>query len=436
MGCEIVLLQDSPIKRGEQQGIRQRELLRARIAAFRAHCDKEKLDALEIQDRARLLTTTLNVMSQEWVQEVRAIATTAQVPAASLVALTQPPQKVLLRFMPKRANDLTAFASNYSGSNGSHGAKAILGENCDGPDIPHCVVSRSDTPGTLAYVALCEAGDMGVRAFVNEAGVAGTYHYGPEVEDHTGVKLPPSIVLRHICEKALSCKQVATEFKTLFDRMAPGNFDKRGVCYLFADGTGEVMLVEAGGVRFQKQSFNGSYITLTNKFQLVKQTQITLMEPFRQRVLRDQLTSGPVGLTRSLELMRCEKRSGVEKGACDADTRASFVAVVGAEPFRSFAMVTMGTPLFNPPIPCFPRVGVPEPLLNGTAWTQAFRQAEPSGERNTARLACEAAILQVVDGLSGTADNAAREQAIHAAWKHYEELHALAARLKNSNPTT
>lgn len=433
MSCDLVLMHDSPIKRGEQQGSSQREMLRARLATFRAQCEREKLDPLEVSDRARLLTTTLNVLSQEWVLEAKALAMAAQIPTASFFALSQPPDKLLPHFLPKRANDLTAYTSAIKSN---EGARSILVENCDGPDIPHSVVSRADTPGTLAYVALCESGDTGVRAFVNEAGLAGTFHFGPTVDDHTGVKLPPSIVLRHICEKALTCKQVVGEFKNLFERMAPGNPDKRGICYLFADSKGDTLLVEAGGVRFQSQIFNGSYITMTNKFQLVRLTQVTLMEPFRQRLLRDQITSGPLDVVRGLELARNDTRSGTEKGICDADTRASFAAVVGPEPFKPYAMVSLGSPLFNLSIPCFPRLGVPDELVSGVAWPKAFRQAEPTGQRTAKRNAFEAEILSALGELQRTPDDAARQQVMHLAWSRYVELQKFAAELKTLEPSS
>ena len=280
---DTVLLQDSPAPRGELLGLCQKTLLKQRIADFKALCERLNLGPLELPDRARQITQVLNVLGQEWLIEARAVASSAQVPTATFMAITYPPEKVQPSLLPKRANDSTAMAACTA----DPASRTLFLENCDGPDIVHHVISRASSPGTLAYIALSEAADIGIKAFLNEAGLTGTFHMGPPVEDYTNSCMQPTLVLRQLCERATSCAQAVSEFETLQKRMGPATPDKRGVCYLFADSSGEIMLLEASATRFKHQRLSAGFLVATNRFQLT--TNQTAIEPFRQRCLNEHV---------------------------------------------------------------------------------------------------------------------------------------------------
>ena len=392
---ELILLQDNPAPRGELLGLCQKNLLKQRVAEFKALCDKQNCGPLELPDRARQITTVLNVLGQEWLIEARATAAAAQVPAASFMAITYPPEKVQPCLLPKRANDSTAAAACTQ----DPATRTLFLENCDGPDIVHHVISRASSPGTLAYIALSEAADIGIKAFVNEAGMAGTFHMGPPVDDYTNTSMQPTLVLRQICERATSCQQAVEEFQSIQKRMGPATPDKRGVVYIFADGSGEMTLLEASATRFQHRRVSNGFLIAANKFQLGSPAQ-TSVEPFRQRCLREHFAATPPDLYRFLAGARIDKKAGSEKGVCDAETRASFVAVLGATGYPSYALVTLGSPLFNLPVPLFPRLGAPKGMVDGTAFQSSFRLADPSGEREEKRAAYEKVVLQKLSTLS------------------------------------
>jgi hypothetical protein len=394
---DLILLHDSPPHRGEQLGLCQKVLLKQRLATFKALCEKQNLGPLELPDRARQITTTLNVLCMEWLIEARAVASAAQVPAATFVSVTYPPERVQPCLIPKRANDSTAMATRCVGP-----AKTLFMENCDGPEIVHHVISRASSPGTLAYIALAEAADIGIKSFVNEAGVAGTFHMGPQVEDYTNSATQPTLLLRQICEVATSCAQAVSEFNSLQKRLGSATPDKRGICYLFSDSSGDMMLLEATGSRYTHYRVAEGFLSTTNKFQLSTMQQ-TSIEPFRQRCIREQLGAGHVDLKRVLQTSRCDRRAGSEKGICDGDTRASFLAVLGTTGFPSYALVTLGTPLHNFPIPLFPRIGAPREMVDGTTWSKAFRTPDPTGVRNQKRDAYDAFMLKRLSSIPANA---------------------------------
>lgn len=397
---ELILLQDNPAPRGELLGLCQKNLLKQRVTDFKALCDKQNCGPLELPDRARQITTVLNVLGQEWLIEARATAAAAQVPAASFMAITYPPEKVQPCLLPKRANDSTAAAVCTQ----DPGARTLFLENCDGPDIVHHVISRASSPGTLAYIALSEAADIGIKAFVNEAGLSGTFHMGPPVDDYTNTSMQPTLVLRQVCERATSCMQAVEEFQQIQKRMGPATPDKRGVIYIFADGSGEMTLVEASATRFQHRRTSEGFIIAANKFQLGNPSQTTV-EPFRQRCLREHLGATPPDLYRMLAAARIDKKAGSEKGVCDAETRASFVAVLGSPGYPSYALVTLGSPLYNLPVPLFPRLGAPKGMVDGTAFQTSFRVADPNSNREEKRAAYEQTLLQKLSTLtSGGSD--------------------------------
>lgn len=385
---ELILLRDSPGHRGEQLGLCQKNILRQRVAEFKALCDKLQLGPLELPGRTRQITTTLNVLCQEWLAEARAAASAAQVPPATMMAITYPPDKVQPALLPKRANDSTTFGASCNIA----GTRALFMRNCDGPDIVHHVISRAAAPGSLAYIALCEVADVGIKTFVNEAGLAGTFNIGPPVDDYTLTAIQPSLVLRYLCERASSCAQALAEFDTLQKRLSPGTPDKRGVCYLFADASGEVLLLEATASRYQQFRAVEAFIITTNKFLLSSPTQSRL-EPFRERCLRVHLSAAPLDFERALAASRLDQRSGGEKGVCDVDTRASFVAALGGGGKPSFALVTLGSPLCNVPVPLFPRVGVPVGMVDGRFYEAAHRTLDPTGARTEKRTAYEETLL-------------------------------------------
>ncbi|HYG76981.1 MAG TPA: carcinine hydrolase/isopenicillin-N N-acyltransferase family protein [Planctomycetota bacterium] len=398
---DFVLLQGNPAPRGEQLALCQKNLLKQRINDFKALCDKLGLGPLELPDRARQITQTLNVLCQEWLIEARAVAACAQIPTASFMAITYPPEKVQPALLPKRANDSTSLAACSM----DPAARTLFLENCDGPDIVHHVISRAESPGTLAYVALAEAADIGIKAFLNEAGLAGTFHMGPPVDDYTSSCLQPTLVLRQLCERATSCAQAASEFETLQKRMGPATPDRRGVCYLFADSAGEIMLLEATATKFKQQRLPKGFLVSTNKFQLTTNNQTTI-EPFRQRCLNEHLNSGPLTPRHIVQASRVDKKAGSEKGVCDAETRASFVAVLGGTGHPCYALVTLGSPLFNLPVPLFPRMGVPAGMVDGSAFTQSFRMADPSGGREQRRAKYETILYERLASIaSGATDD-------------------------------
>ncbi|HEY3319532.1 MAG TPA: carcinine hydrolase/isopenicillin-N N-acyltransferase family protein [Planctomycetota bacterium] len=397
MGDELIILQGAPAARGGLLGLSQKEPIRKRVADFKALCDKSRLGPMELPDRARQLTTTLNVLGQEWLTEARALAGAAQVPTATFLAITSPPETVQPALLPKRANDSTSVATSVNGA----AIGAMFMENCDGPDIVHHVISRAASPGTLAYIGLCELGDLGVKAFVNEAGLAGSFHIGPPVEDHTATPLTPTLVLRQICERATSCEQAMAEFEALQKRMGPTTPDKRGVCYLFADSTGEVMLLEASATRFMYHHAPEGFIITTNKFQLSKTLQTTV-EPFRQRCIREYLSNGTPTLRRLVEVSRIDRKAGGEKGVCDNDTRASMLCVLGAGGHPSYALVTIGTPLLNLPVPLFPGVGAARELVDDSAFTAAMRAADAAGARVTRRAEYEQVLFERLSALNAS----------------------------------
>jgi len=376
---ELVLLEHSPNHRGERLGKCQADLLRKRVAEFRALCQKHEVGALELPDRARNITTTLNVLWQEWLAEVRTEAAAARVPTASLMAITYPPEKVHPAFLPKRANDSTAFGASCILA----GTRALFMRNCDGPDIVHHAVSRAAAPGSLAHIALCEAANIGVKAFLNEAGLAGTYYLGPQVNDFTLTAIQPSLVLRHLCERASSCAGALAEFEALHRRQNPGTPDKRGVCYLFADASGEVLLLEATASRYHHSRAKDALVITTNKFLLGEIPQPRL-EPFRERCLRVFLKAAPLDYERALTAARLDQRSGGEKGVCDVDTRASFIAALRQGGKGSFALVTLGSPLCNLAVPLFPCLGAPAGMINGSAYEKALKSVDPSRQATRA----------------------------------------------------
>ena len=385
---DLVLLDRSSHHRGQRLGQCQGELLRKRVAEFRALCQKHEVTELELPDRARHITTTLNVLWQHWLAEARTEAAAAQVSTASLMAITYPPEKVQPALLPKRANDSTAFGASCNVAC----ARALFMRNCDGPDIVHHAVSRAAAPGSLAHVALCEAADIGIKAFVNEAGLAGTFYIGPQVNDFTLTAIQPALVLRHLCERANSCAAALAEFEALHKRLNPGTPDRRGVCYLFADTSGEVLLLEATASRYHHSMAKDALLITTNKF-LLGDIPRPRLEPFRERCLRVFVTASPLDHGRALAAARLDQRSGGEKGVCDVDTRASFIAALGAGGRPSFALVTLGSPLCNLAVPLFPRLGAPAGMVNGSFYEKAFRSIDPDGARSAARAEYEKTLL-------------------------------------------
>lgn len=357
---DLILLQDAPAQRGEQLGLNQKMLLKHRCDEFKALCSLKQIDPLELPNRARQITTSMNVLVPEWVLEARAAATVAQVPAATMMAITSPPERIQPLLLPKRANDSTAFVASTTDSS----ARTILLENCDGPEIPHYAISRGSSPGTLAYVALAEAGDLGIKAFVNESGLAGTFHIGPQVEDTTNA-IPPSLVLRQIAERATNCAQAALEFESLQKRIGTGTPDRRGIIYLFADSSGELLLLEATATRCMHRRKADGHVIITNRMQLGTTSQSSI-EANRHRCLREFLGNGPVNLRRTMNAACLDQKIGEEKGVCDTKTRASFIAVLGQGQIPGFALVTIGSPLCSLPFPLFPGTGVPRWLLDGS----------------------------------------------------------------------
>ena len=413
---EVLLLQDAPAQRGQQLGQCQKALLKRVVSDFKVLCDKQNLGPVELPGRARELSTAINILAPEWLIESRAIATAAEVGAATLLALTLPPERVQPSFLSKRANDSTALgaAGTALPPEMLGMSKALLLENADGPDLVHFVLSRDASPGSLAYVALAEAGNMGIDAFVNSAGLSGAFHIGPPVQDNGQSALSPSIILRHLCERTSSCGQALSEFESLQNRMGAGTPDKRGVIYIFADGTGEVMLLEASASRCHARRIANGAVILTNRFQHLIQPQ-SHIEPYRQRCLHEHLQLEPLSLGRALQAARIDKKFGSEKGVCDNNTRASFIAVPGSPDHPGFALVTLGSPLSHLPVPLFPGVGVPLSMLDGTLYTKGKEAAQIPPDK---LLDYDGLLLQLLAPvLSGTPNRVQLQGIMNDAWK-------------------
>lgn len=425
---ELILLQDSPGQRGEQLGLCQKQILRERVEELKALCARNKVDTQEIQVRARSITSSVNILVPEWVLEIRAAATVAQVPAGTLMAITSPPERVQPFLLPKRTNDSSGFVAACPPGGPF---KALLLENCDGPHIDHIALSRAASPGTLAYVAVAEAADLGLKAFVNSAGLAGSFHVGNQVEDFSLANgIPPSLVLRQICERATSCSHALAEFEALQRRVGTGTPDRRGVIYFLADSSGDVMLLETGASRYNSRR-SDRFFVVVNKFQ-IEATQ-TSVELHRQRTLRELLSKAPASLPLAIEAACNDESAGDEKGVCDMHTRASFVAALGQGNIPGLALATIGSPLLNLPIPLFPGVGVPRGLLDGKARQCAAGEREKRlGESDlmetrsegseaqripaATRAAYQEDLLRLLAELDGSNDTQKQADTVRAAW--------------------
>jgi hypothetical protein len=130
------------------------------------------------------------------------------------------------------------------------------------------------------------------------------------------------------------------------------------------------------------------------------------IEPFRQRHLRTFLSAKPPTLDRVLQAACLDQRAGAEKGVCDADTRASFVAALGRNGAPSCALVTLGTPLYNVAVPVFPRVGPPAGMVDGSFFSSALRTPDGSGTREEKREAYEGILLDGLEALSASSQDA------------------------------
>lgn len=416
---EVLLLQDFPAERGQRLGACQKTLLKQIVTDFKALCTKQNMGPMELPDRARFLSTAINQLVPEWLVEARAVATAAEISAVSFIAMTSPPDSLQSFFLPKRANDSSAMAVTGTALR-TLDLGGLLLENSDGPDMPHVVISRESSPGSTAYVALAEAANIGIKAFLNSAGLAGTFHIGPQVQDNTNLTFPPSMVLRHLCERATSCDQALAEFDALQKRIGIGTPDKRGTIYLFADATGEVLLLEASAKQFKQRKISNGFQIVTNKFQHLSQSQTTI-EPFRQRCLKEQLEAGPVDLRRALKSSRIDSSLGTEKGVCDVNTRASFVAVTGLQDRTHFALATLGSPLIGLPVPIFPGIGIPKGMADGSAY--AATRANPTPLPLEKRSAYDDALLNLLaPALSKSAQSPQLTQIMLEAWKLSREI--------------
>ncbi len=391
---ELVLLDGAPGPRGERLGICQREALKRRVNAFKALCESRKLTIEALSDRGRELVTTLNLLGQEWVIEARAVTALAQVPTAIYMAITHPPAEIRPTLLAKRANDSVAIAVAKTAD-----CPALLMANFDGPEIAHHVISRASSPGTLAYVGMTEMGDLGVKAFVNEAGLSGVFHMGPALQHAPDSAMQPSLMLRQIGERATSCAQALTECEALLKHVGAATPCSRGVCYLFADSGGEIMLLESAATTLQHSRLGCGQLISVNRFQLGR-TPGTSVEVLRQRHLRELLARHQPSVRALLNGARIDHRCGSEKGVSDIDTRASFVAALGDNGRPHVALVTMGTPLFNSPFPLIPGIGAPREAVDDTAYVAATRGEADCGAATRQQIAYEDHLLAQLPGVT------------------------------------
>lgn len=394
-----LILENNPADRGEAMGRAQSDLLKAAIAEFKRRCAAHGCDGTDFPDRARQLTTLVNSLVPEWIIEARAVAAAAGVPVATFLAMSSSPDVMhSVVSGPWGEGSIACAAAGQICT----GARAYLHLSRDGRRMPQYALSRASSPGTLAYVALSGGAELGLHAFVNEAGLAGCMLLGPVIKD-PGSGLRPQMILRALAERCSTCAQAAgycSELQGRYGLYTPGD---RGVNFLLADAAGEFLQIEARALKIVSSAQREGLVVQANHFQLPDSPGgPQARDNARQRQVREHLLSGPLNPLRALATARLPAPHG-ERGICNEHTVSAFTAVLGG-PNGPWAAVTLGAPGCAPPVAVFPGAGVPQALLDGSAWNaaeNAFARYGLQGVPAERRARMDEDFAQLVAPLSG-----------------------------------
>lgn len=364
---DLVLLQGQPSERGEAMGRAQADMLKRSIEEFRKRCATGGVDPSELPDRARQLTTLVNSLVPEWIIEARAAAAGAGIPVATFLGMSSTPDVMHEQLAGPLGEGSTAFAAV---GHTCLGARAVIHFNRDGRRMPQFAISRAASPGTLAYVGLSGGAELGVHAFVNESGLAGCWLAGPTVRD-PGSGLRPQVILRALAERSVNCQQAIGYFSELQSRYGLYTPGDRGVTFLLADASGEMVQIEARSLRFVQGVLREGVAAIANQFQLPDSPGgPQARDVARQRRLREHALSAPLDAVRSVAFARLTEPPG-DRGVCNENTVAGFTAVLGSQGCPGWAVVSLGSPGCVQPVALFPGAGVPLPMLDGSAWSAA-----------------------------------------------------------------
>ncbi|MCK6475003.1 MAG: C45 family peptidase [Planctomycetes bacterium] len=414
--ADLVLLEGAPSARGETLGVTQNGLLKSVCDDFRERCQKQGIKTDVLPDFARQLTTVINALVPEWIIEARACAAGGRVPVATYLAASYSPDIEHEVLASRSGEGGTAFIAV---GRATKGAKAILHVSRSGRDLPQYVLSRATSPGTLAYLGLGAGSYLGVHAFVNEKGLAGTWQLGPPIQDY-GNGLHPHIMLRAVAERSITCRQALEYFSELQGRYGlytPGN---RGVIFCFADAGGESLVIESRSLRHVAGFDREGIAVPANQFQHPDSPGgPKSRDVARQRRLRDHLGVKPVDLASVLAGSRFVGTED-EPGVCSERTRTSFTAFLGGDGCPAWSVVSMGPPTCMQPLVLFPGTGVPAPVLDGSVYASSKALLERFGAKGVPadlRGPFDKKFLDLVEPLAKqNIDGAAREKMIEAAY--------------------
>jgi hypothetical protein len=379
---DTLLLTGSPSERGAALGKAAGEYFVEAAEQFK----RRKTDVEGWSTAARELSRMLMLFAPDWIAEAQALAgQAAGVGTACFLA-----QNTSVYGWDAWNDEATATPSAcLSATAAGHscvGSRVLLLTNLEGgPERPR-LVSRASSPGALAFVGLSCACDLGVSAFINEAGLSGCVQPGPALKE-LGHGLRPTLALRAIAERCLTVEQALQKLSDLQDHFGLACVP-RGSLFLLADAEGNTALVETTTRRRTEKRQHEGLWTVEDRFQLPDSPDGPKhRRSARQQRLHETLCMTAAAWPRLITAARLgplpEQGDGERAGICREGVFASFAAVVGGRSTIAWAAVSLGAPNAAPPLVVFPGCGVPLPAVHGavSACALSLQQQVPTNKR-------------------------------------------------------
>lgn len=322
---------------GQYQG----DVLRERIARTRRRAEVTQ-QAPVLRERAEKLGAAIEVATPLWLDEVRALAQSADVEVADVLALNclppnfwgksyEPPSlfsastgEIVSPFdaqgyEPLMGGDCTSF---FALGESTISGETLFHKNRDERDEVQCLYIKQ-TDGCFRYVAGGDIGNLGIAHVQTENYWAGANNTGSPVlpDEYEDCALGDSHALRYLAERCESLDEIVPALDDLIARklLGGGGFGF-GSIFLFADAT-RGLIVECTSRRLAHRWFEGDEMAVRTNHFLLPQMQEFALPPNKGSVLRYERavelwheSEGHAGISACGEIAR--DRANAPHGIC------------------------------------------------------------------------------------------------------------------------